>query len=407
MRSAIDQSVRSAFLVFGESGVDRRGDCFQEDKWEEVVTEEFLFLGFLINTRNMTITWPQSKRERLHQELSAIMARDRHRRYVTPKEMGHIIGVVRSASQVAPWGNFLSFNLENALIAAQAHARQRDRIFLSKVAIGTIMQLLETLVGPHCDHLWSRSIALYLDRDPTHYVLSDASYLGLGGWSPDFLFLWRLTRDDLVSLGFQMKKISHQSGEPATVDAPGLHINPLEFIATIINLWLALKCIQVEGPRVGGHVLGLLSDNTSALSWMSYTSRTRDPLLQGLARIASSLLVRATALLTKVLPSHIPGQDNDEADMLSRPWEALPHRGGHWQKGIPSLASVIARCSRLQPCRICLLPSKLLQILASKTSSLRIEGTLERITTELLMLEPRFLPTGALSEVLSDSLHAL
>eukprot|EP00980_Cylindrotheca_fusiformis_P026673 scaffold16874_cov129-Cylindrotheca_fusiformis.AAC.1 len=36
MRSAIDQSVRSAFLVFGESGVDRRGDCFQEDKWEEV-----------------------------------------------------------------------------------------------------------------------------------------------------------------------------------------------------------------------------------------------------------------------------------------------------------------------------------------------------------------------------------
>eukprot|EP00980_Cylindrotheca_fusiformis_P016484 scaffold4912_cov113-Cylindrotheca_fusiformis.AAC.1 len=160
MRSAIDQSVRSAFLVFGESGVDRRGDCFQEDKWEEVVTEEFLFLGFLINTRNMTITWPQSKRERLHQELSAIMARDRHRQYVTPKEMGHIIGVVRSASQVAPWGNFLSFNLENALIAAQAQARKRDeepdrqwwqhsRIFLSKVAIGTIMQLLETLVGPH------------------------------------------------------------------------------------------------------------------------------------------------------------------------------------------------------------------------------------------------------------------
>eukprot|EP00980_Cylindrotheca_fusiformis_P019101 scaffold6445_cov80-Cylindrotheca_fusiformis.AAC.1 len=160
--------------------------------------------------------------------------------------MGHIIGVVRSASQVAPWGNFLSFNLENALIAAQAQARKRDeepdrrwwqhsRIFLSKVAIGTIMQLLETLVGPQCDHLWSRSIALYLDRDPTHYVLSDASYLGLGGWSPDFLFLWRLTRDDLVSLGFRMKKISPKSGEPATVDAPGLHINPLEFIATIIN----------------------------------------------------------------------------------------------------------------------------------------------------------------------------
>eukprot|EP00980_Cylindrotheca_fusiformis_P020539 scaffold7616_cov169-Cylindrotheca_fusiformis.AAC.1 len=385
----------------------------QEDKWEDVVTEEFLYLGFIINTRSMTITWPQAKRERLRQELVDIMARDPHRRYVTPKEMAHIVGVVRSASQVAPWGNFLSFNLENALIAAERQAKQRDddepgrrwwqncRIFLSKVAIGTIRQLLETLVGEPFEHLWRRPIALYLDRESTHTVISDASYLGLGGWSPDFLFLWRLTREDLVSHGFDMKAISLKSGEPDG-DAPGLHINPLEFIATILNLWIALKCIQRDGPCVGGYVIGLLSDNTTALSWMSYTSRTRDPLLQGLARVASSLLVRATALLTKVVPSHIPGQDNTEADMLSRPWEVLPHLGG--QKGIPSLVSVIDRCSRLQPCRICLLPSKLLQVLASTTSSLRIEATLEQITTELLMLELNFLPHGVLPGDLTSTI---
>eukprot|EP00980_Cylindrotheca_fusiformis_P013954 scaffold3624_cov199-Cylindrotheca_fusiformis.AAC.1 len=213
----------------------------------------------------MTITWPQSKRMRLRDELVAIMARDPHRRYVTPKEMAHIIGVVRSASQVAPWGNFLSFNLENALIAAERQAKQRGaeepgrrwwkqcRIFLSTVAIGTIRQLLETLVGDPFEHLWRRPIALYLDRDPTHMVKSDASYLGLGGWSPDFLFLWRLTREDLAAHGFDMKAISQKSGEPAQVDAPGLHINPLEFIATILNLWIALKFIQREGPCVGGY----------------------------------------------------------------------------------------------------------------------------------------------------------
>eukprot|EP00980_Cylindrotheca_fusiformis_P025912 scaffold14883_cov88-Cylindrotheca_fusiformis.AAC.1 len=70
---------------------------------------------------------------------------------------------------------------------------------------------------------------------------------------------------------------------------------------------------------------------------MSFTSRTPDPLLQGLARLGSALLVRATALLTKVLPSHIAGQLNVEADALSRPW-TNNHTGSQSSLGqIPSL----------------------------------------------------------------------
>eukprot|EP00980_Cylindrotheca_fusiformis_P016065 scaffold4737_cov92-Cylindrotheca_fusiformis.AAC.2 len=61
-RSAVNQSVRSAFAVFGASGADRHGDCFQQDKWEAVISEEFLYLGFLINTRSLTICWPEYKR---------------------------------------------------------------------------------------------------------------------------------------------------------------------------------------------------------------------------------------------------------------------------------------------------------------------------------------------------------
>eukprot|EP00980_Cylindrotheca_fusiformis_P022693 scaffold9588_cov76-Cylindrotheca_fusiformis.AAC.1 len=225
--SALDQSVRSAFLIFGASGSDRRGDCFQQDKWEDLISEEFLYLCFLINTRQMTITWPTYKREQLHSELLSILRRQPHRRYVTPKEMAHIVGVVRSASEVAPWGNFLSFNLDNALTAAAQRAREAKketggkwwrthRIFLSKVAVATIRQLLETLIGEQHSSLWVRPISLYLERRVTHSVLSDASYLGLGGWSPDFLFLWRLTRSDLVAHGFDMKSISVTSGEPTS-----------------------------------------------------------------------------------------------------------------------------------------------------------------------------------------------
>eukprot|EP00980_Cylindrotheca_fusiformis_P016064 scaffold4737_cov92-Cylindrotheca_fusiformis.AAC.1 len=243
------------------------------------------------------------------------MRRQPHRRFVTPKEMAHIAGVVRSASEVAPWGTFLSFNLDNALQAAAKKAGGQDRqwwraarIYLPKTAVATIRQLLETLVGSQFDSLWTRPLSLFLERQVTHTVLSDASYLGLGGWSPDFLFLWRLTRDDLARHGFSMKAVSSRSGEPSSPTAAGLHINPLEFVAAVVNLWVALKIIQERGPIPGGYVLGLLSDNTTALSWMSYTSRTPDPFLQGLARLGSALLVRATALLTKVLPSHIAGQ---------------------------------------------------------------------------------------------------
>eukprot|EP00980_Cylindrotheca_fusiformis_P014329 scaffold3825_cov131-Cylindrotheca_fusiformis.AAC.2 len=416
--SALNQSVRSAFLIFGAAGSDHQGDCFQQDKWEDLISEEFLYLGFLINTRRMTITWPESKRAQLHSELLDILRRQPQRRFVTPKEMAHIVGVVRSASEVAPWGNFLSFNLDNALTAAAQRARQaqkkpdckwwrNQRIFLSKVAVATIRQLLETLIGERHNSLWVRPISLYLERRVTHSVLSDASYLGLGGWSPDFLFLWRITRSDLVAHGFDMKAISNDSGEPSSATAAGLHINPLEFVAAIINLWVALKIIQQRGPIPGGYVLGLLSDNTTALSWMSFTSRTPDPLLQGLARLGSALLVRATALLTKVLPSHIAGQLNVEADILSRPWTNSPSSSRPSLNQIPSLESVISRCSRLQTCHVCLLPSELLRTIASLTSSPLIEGTYEQITIALMTLELAFLPPGAETSGLTSTISTL
>jgi hypothetical protein len=407
--SAINQSVTSAFTMFGASGTDRRGDCLQQEKWENEVSEEFLFLGFLINTRAMTVSWPFFKRQRLFDELDVILHRPKSL-YVTPKEMARIVGVIRSASEVAPWGTFLSFNLENALQTAAAKGDStkkqwwtRTRIYLSPIAVATIKQIMETLLVPENDPLWTRPIYLQLDRDLTHTVISDASYAGLGGWSPEFKFLWRITREDLAHSGFKMKQLGTNSQEPTEPSAEGLHINPLEFIAALINLWIALRMIRDFEPRNGGFVLGLLSDNTSALSWMSVASRTPDPLLQGLARLGSALLVRAAALLTKVVPSHIAGKLNIEADALSRPVESKGRQP--CRQRIPSLASVISECSRLRTCRVCLLPSALLQKIASVTSSLRNEATFERITTDLLKLELNFLPLGVVPTSLTSTIY--
>ena len=143
MPPALNSGVMSGHEVFGAPGIDRRGDCFNGDKFELWITESMRYLGFIIDTHHMTVTWPFDKCQKLYAELVAVL--QRNVRYVSPKEMGHIIGVVRSASEVAPWGTFLSFNLENSLRLAARNMRMnprvwwnRHKIYLSHIAVDTI-----------------------------------------------------------------------------------------------------------------------------------------------------------------------------------------------------------------------------------------------------------------------------
>jgi hypothetical protein len=106
-----------------------------------------------------------------------------------------------------------------------------------------------------------------VEREPIHKCFSDASYAGIGAFSAyeEFNFCWRLTRDDLIQVGFDMKAIDEDSGEPdGTSD--GLHINVLEFIAMIIELWFMITKISEKGPIAGGYIVSLRGDNTSAIS---------------------------------------------------------------------------------------------------------------------------------------------
>jgi hypothetical protein len=395
---ALQQSLLSAFTLFGWPTNDRRGSCIAPDKWDPVVSYIVLFLGYKINSRTMMVTWPYYKRTALLAEIEEALAA--RQRCITPKLAASILGKIRSVYDVAPWGPYISFSLSEALKAATRSAFsnrkswwKRGKVRLSASVREDLRFLCEFLSEPEFSPVWSRYIGLLVPRVATHALLSDASYEGIGGWTPDFELMWRLTRDDLILLGFPLKLVTSTDGEPE-MDAEGLHINPLEFIAAIVNLWLLLKCIQNLPPCETGYIVDLLSDNTSALSWMKVTAATRNPDLQPLARFASALLVQASRLLTRVQPCHIPGKDNVEADALSR-----------LQNGrLRCWADVIARCSRLQTCRICLLPPELLLTLAELSSCKQIEDTYDNVTTHLLTLDYDFLPDGSNLQVLHGSL---
>jgi hypothetical protein len=314
------------------------------DKWDPIVSFIVLFLGYVIDSRAMVVTWPLAKRVDLWTDIqSALQAR---RREISPRLSASILGKIRSVSDLSPWGPYLSFSLSEALKRASRAAFQptrswwsRGKICLSKSVVADLEHLCEYLTVPEFSPIWSRYIGLLVPRIATHRFLSDASYEGIGGWSPCFGIMWRYNRADLIFYGFSLKALKGTSSEP-DVDEEGLHINPLEFIACIVNLWLILKLVQLLPPCRTGYVIDLLSDNTSALSWLKHSAATRNPMLQPLACFASALLVHTHNFNIHIQPRHIAGKINDEADALSR-----------YQNGrLASWEDVTKRCSLLQTC---------------------------------------------------------
>jgi hypothetical protein len=359
-----------------------------------------MYLGFLICSRTMTVTWPYSKRKELYDKIMTALASARPS--LTPRGVASMVGKLRSASLVALWGPYLSYGLSHALKLALQGAFStnrrwwsRGKVWLTKSVRKDMACVAEYLLEPEFAPIWSQYIGLLIPREATHRILSDASYAGIGGWSPHFQIQWRVMRVDLVLLGFPMKIIDKYAEEPLDATSAGLHINPLEFIAAIVNLWLIVKLVQTLPPCPTGYIIDLLSDNTSALSWLSVTASTRDPRFQPLCRFASTLLVLASTQLTRVQNRHIAGKKNIEAEFLSR------SENGQ----VPSWGRAIEQCSHLRTCRICLLPRALLSSLAKLLSCGLTEVTYVSLTTRLLTLDFVTLPLGSLATATTSSLQ--
>ena len=112
MIAALHQSLVSAYILFGWPNQDRRSSCIAPEKWDNMATFVVLFLGYKINSRTMNITWPLYKREALYEDIQQAL---RNPHTVPPKVAASIMGKVRAAGNIAPWGPYISFSLADAI----------------------------------------------------------------------------------------------------------------------------------------------------------------------------------------------------------------------------------------------------------------------------------------------------
>jgi hypothetical protein len=196
IRAALHQSIRAAFILFGFPADDRHTSCSNADKWDDFVSHVMLFLGFLINSRALTVTWTLEKRLNLRDQITHLLANTSR---AIPKAVASIIGKIRSAAQIAPWGQHLSQSVQDPLTFALRKAASKPRwcwkngtMRVPAEGIRDLETMPMPLALPEVHPTWTRPIALLIPRTATESLLSDASHGGLGGWSPEFHIMWRV-----------------------------------------------------------------------------------------------------------------------------------------------------------------------------------------------------------------------
>jgi hypothetical protein len=403
--------------MFGHPEMDPlRPPCINPIKWSEVVHHGLLFLGYYIDTRSMTMSWPVAKRQKLVVFLDILLKDHINKVGSSPHSVSRVLGLIRHASFVAPMGNFKSLTLQfhfNDILAKAPSLPllrrwyQRRLCNLPETIISELQELRAHVSDNLADPYWCRPIGLLVPRTPTITVYSDASTTALGGWSSQYELnhMWRITVNDLVTIGLSNKMgwNNKQNYHEQCIDPMAIHINILEFIALFVELWICLRQLHSAATAIpdpatspslsqapaelippGGHRISSLADNTAALSWLRYATRTKREPVRRLARLLTAFLCHPFASAScRLQGRHLAGVLNVSADHLSR-----------YEKS-PSWAAVMANCAQLRTLRICLLPQELLSIIACAYLQPQTEELFATEMTQLWTIEPPAFATGS------------
>ena len=252
-----------------------------EGRLEETKT----LLGWFYDTRRLRISLPSNKFKAWSNQVRDLIKS----RQTSFSALDTLIGRLNHAAYVIPTARHFMSRIRSL----KTKARFKQTVSIPRLVTADLALWLDFLQAAHV----GISMNLLTYRQPTHVYRSDACEHGLGGYSSTGK-AWRLH--------FPNKLLGRA------------HINLLEFLASIICIWLDI--IDEEIPVES--CLLAMGDNTSATGWLRRTNfqssdeDDHDNIAKTMAaRHLARLLQHASSMLYS---QWFPGDQNDVSDSLSR-----------------------------------------------------------------------------------------
>jgi len=251
-------------------------------KAEGTLEEIKTVLGWVINTRNLTIALPTDKHTKWSSNISKII----HSKRVSHTQLESLIGRLNHIAGIIPMFRHFLGRLRQALYRSTQHRWTNLKIpEISDLHLS--LKFLDMSVA-------GVSINNIVFRKPTTFYRSDASEFGIGGYNLISGRAWRLE----IPVHLRLRA----------------SLNSLEFLACVITIWID----SLENRIHPEDCILSQCDSTSATGWLrkSNFADTEDSIIQLVtARQLASIVIESNACLYS---QWFPGGENIIADSLSR-----------------------------------------------------------------------------------------
>ena len=242
-----------------------------------------VMLGWQIDSRRMRISLPTTKATIWAKDIDNILNRQR----VNKKELESMIGRLNHVGYILPTGRYFLNRLRHLLMRCERYGSQK----LQNWEKDDLILWKEFLEKASNEGISTNNIAF---TKATSYLITDACEHGMGGMNLKSGRAWRFKFPDWMSRKF--------------------HINFLEFLASIVSIWLDI--IQDNNQTKYKKYLAL-TDNSSTVGWLhksNFNPKTH-PGHDILARKLARILMNSESTIES---QHIKGSHNIVADSLSR-----------------------------------------------------------------------------------------
>ena len=252
---------------------------------EGKLEERKIVLGWLLDTRSLTISLPEHKFIAWESQIKDII----HTRKTTSRVLETVVGRLTNASSILPMARHFLPRLR----FFQSKMSKFKKYTLNKTLIEDLTLCLRILKKTR-DGISLNSVSFRL---PNMCYFEDACNHGLGGWNHHGDFYDFFLPPELLGRA---------------------HINELEFLACVVHPWIDI----LRGKISKGDCILIMGDSTTAMGWLHKSkyreegeSAERHAIRLKIARKLAELVIENNLTLYS---QWFPGKNNIIADSLSR-----------------------------------------------------------------------------------------